>query len=300
MKYVITMTSWTQRIQYVAASIRKTFDVFSSAMQKNPDYFYLWLAEVEFPNKEKDLSAELLQVIDTYSIRLRWTKENEYCFKRWHVYPEHFNDTVISVDDDMTFTPDQIRAGIRYAEQYPNAIIDLAHLYYANVFNHSMHKELIHWFEDKPSFYTNLAGQCIVPPRCFPVEVMGEQLLDLRMKLCNKCDETWLNPFLVRNEIKVFNAFELNPIQEAYEKDAALHTTMDINKPGNMFNYRDAQLFVILSELPELRQAWLKHFPGYMKTEKAVKDMMEWQSEFPQHTFTVNDFYYIPDYFKSY
>ena len=45
------MTSWTKRINCVARSIY----YFMKTQTVKPDLFYLWLAEEEFPNKEKDL-----------------------------------------------------------------------------------------------------------------------------------------------------------------------------------------------------------------------------------------------------
>lgn len=296
MKYVVTMTSWTGRIQYVADSIKKLMSIMPIKLDK----FYLWLAEAEFPRKEHDLPTSLLKVIKQYDIDLRWTKENEYCFKRWHVYPEHFHDTVICVDDDITFTSQQIEFALSAAKFNKHSIINLAHLYYSNVFNHSMHKELIHWFDDKPSYYVNFCGQCIVPPDCFPVEVMTKELLDIRMKVCNKCDETWLNPFLVKNNITVYNNFMLNPTQQEYEKETALHNVMDVKLENNQFNFRDAQLFVVLNSVPELKRHWLLKFPGYMTTEQGIADMMAWQSKFPDFKFERKHFDNIPIYSKSY
>ena len=43
------MTSWTKRINCVARSIY----YFMKTQTVKPDLFYLWLAEEEFPNKEK-------------------------------------------------------------------------------------------------------------------------------------------------------------------------------------------------------------------------------------------------------
>ena len=96
MKIVITMTSWTKRIQYVA----KTIYYFLKTQTVKPDMFYLWLAEDEFPNKEKDLPEDLLTICSVFNVQIKWTKYNEYAFKRWYVYPKHNDDLVISIDDD--------------------------------------------------------------------------------------------------------------------------------------------------------------------------------------------------------
>ncbi|WP_291631455.1 hypothetical protein [Clostridium sp.] len=99
MKTVVTMTSWTKRINCVARSIY----YFMKTQTVKPDLFYLWLAEEEFPNKEKDLPNDLLMIIEGLHITLKWIKKNTYCHKRWNVYPEHMEDLVISIDDDVIY-----------------------------------------------------------------------------------------------------------------------------------------------------------------------------------------------------
>lgn len=96
MSTVITMTSYPKRINEVAKFIYK----FMNTQIKKPDYFYLWLSTVEFPNKENDLPNELLLVAEAYDIKISWVEYNDGCMKRWNVYPKHFNDTVAAIDED--------------------------------------------------------------------------------------------------------------------------------------------------------------------------------------------------------
>ena len=72
---VITMTSWTGRIQHVSRAIYNFF----KTQTKKPDLFYLFLSIEEFKNKESDLPQDLKLIINAYNIKLMWTKENEYC-----------------------------------------------------------------------------------------------------------------------------------------------------------------------------------------------------------------------------
>lgn len=54
-KIVVTMTSWTKRINNCAKVVR---DVINGT--KKPDAIYLNLSEEEFPGKEKDIPKELI------------------------------------------------------------------------------------------------------------------------------------------------------------------------------------------------------------------------------------------------
>jgi hypothetical protein len=58
MKTVITMTTWSKRIQFTARAIYR----FLKTQIVKPDLFYLWLAEEEFPNREADLPENLLAI----------------------------------------------------------------------------------------------------------------------------------------------------------------------------------------------------------------------------------------------
>ena len=78
---VITMTSWKGRIHVVG----KCIYYFFTRQTEKPDVFYLWLSVEEFPNRENDLPADLLAVIDAFGVRLCWTETNEYIYKRWNI-----------------------------------------------------------------------------------------------------------------------------------------------------------------------------------------------------------------------
>ena len=60
MQTIVTMTSWSGRIEHVGSSIFRFF----KTQTKLPDIFYLWLSEEEFPNKENDLPKDLLLTIN--------------------------------------------------------------------------------------------------------------------------------------------------------------------------------------------------------------------------------------------
>lgn len=189
MKTVVTMTSWTKRIDVCAAAIER----FMEFQTIKPDLFYLWLAEEEFPNKS--IPAELTAAIKKYDVLLRWTVKNEYCHKRWHVYPTHFEDLVISIDDDVMYQPN---------------LVELARTctHITNLWNLRTDAR----FKPMRVF---MCGQCVVPPKTFPLEAYDTKYDAARMAVCPRCDECWINTFLLKDNIYVTSWAGLTTLLEA-------------------------------------------------------------------------------------
>ena len=208
MKTVVTMTCWTKRINQMPIFL----DYFFATQTKKPDLFYLWLATEEFP--DHILPLELLVAIQKYGVILKWIANNEYCHKRWRVYPEHYDDVVISLDEDVKYADDLI-------EQAPNCK-NITNLYVPNLDKHIDLDCL------------GICGQCIIPPKTFPVEAYDKEYLNDRLEYSLKCDECWLNVFLLKNHIKVTNDISLvQPFYLRYDcssNNSALYKNMN-NKP---------------------------------------------------------------------
>ena len=288
MKTIVTMTSWKKRIQYV----HKVIEQFIR-YPANFDKIYLWLAEPEFPNKEKDLPEELQQMMEHPRFEIRWTKLNEYNHKRWYVYPEHYNDIVVSVDDDAVYNIVNVCKAISYAVDN-HCIVNLADLFYSNVFNHSIHKEVIHWYQDEPNFYTTFCAQCVIPPRTFPCDCLRECCLDIRRKICQRCDESWINPFLINDGVKIYTPNYIISRPAEYEKE---NTTWEIMNAGKgKFAFRDVQLFAVLNKFKSLYWAWINKFPGYMKVIEDIPQILELSDGLD---ITESDLDKIPNYIRN-
>lgn len=194
------MTSWTKRIKYVGRAIYR----FLTTQTIKPDLFYLWLAEAEFPNKEKDLPEDLILICKKFNIQINWTVDNEYCHKRWYVYPKHYEDLVISIDDDVFYDKNLIKQAINYSNNLHNCIINCGdYLYpildYTNGIQRTFHNAI----PDKPCHKILLCGQCIVLPKSFPLEAISPENIILRKKYCKKCDECWLTPFIFNSNTNI-------------------------------------------------------------------------------------------------
>ena len=197
---VITMTSWTGRIKYMGEAIFR----FMTTQTVKPDVFYLWLAEEEFPDKEADLPTNLLHICRYFHVMIKWIKDNEYCHKRWYVYPSHYNDLVISIDDDVFYDTKLIEQAQSMASKYRSLIINCGdYLYPILSYDNSIQRVFLPPMPDIPSKTIQLCGQCIVLPHSFPLESISTDAIALRKHYCKKCDECWLTPYIVNSDTRI-------------------------------------------------------------------------------------------------
>lgn len=177
MKTVVTMTSWKARIDTVHIAIR----AFMKYQTIKPDIFYLWLSDEEFP--DHILPLKLTQIIDAYDVKLKWLTGNEYAFKRWHVYPEHYEDLVISIDDDRYYPKDTVEYAQNFIKDHPNDI--------CNIFFHQCGYDIAY------GIWMNT--QCIIPPGVFPLKALEAHE---KFKTCHS-DEAIIFPFILKNDIRI-------------------------------------------------------------------------------------------------
>lgn len=256
------MTSWTKRINFVGKFIYQ----FMKTQTVKPDVFYLWLAEDEFPNKEKELPQDLLMVCEVFGVKICWTKDNEYCFKRWYVYPKHFNDLVISVDDDILLSSNMIEA--IQNEYKKNPIKQVLH--YKNCGGEIEIKNGIEYtigqLKQKSSIKNYFQGNCAFAPGSFPLESFSKEMIELRKKICPKCDESWLHPFLIKDNIPITFMNGVRWVETEETKQTAISKDLHFNliKINNkMYKKADLYKYLVLKELPELKKMWKFVFPNY-------------------------------------
>lgn len=266
MQTVITMTSWAKRIQYVGKAI---YDFIKTQTVK-PDLFYLWLAEEEFPNKEKELPEDLLMVCEAFNVKLCWCPYNEYAFKRWHVYPKHNEDLVISIDDDMS---------------YFNTLIEDC----INEYKHNQTPHIIHYSScggeieiqngisyiitqqyKGPSIKNYFFGQCCFTPNSFPLECITEDAAKLKREICPRTDEGWIHPYTIKNNIPIVFLPAKRRIENPNIQNVALRNDLHFNLVeinGKKYKRADIFRYLVINSDEKLKSAWIKAFPNYNLNE---------------------------------
>lgn len=263
MKTIVTMTSWLKRIDMVGEFIY----IFMTSQTVKPDVFYLWLSEDEFPNKWYDLPKDLLVIAKYFGISIIFCPGNDYVFKRWNVYPKHYNDLVISVDEDQFYDVDLIKDAIEY--HYPpntsynifsEITVDFQYTKAGLFYNKVPAKSGI------PSLKTNCNGNHIFPPGTFPIECFQPDNIAKRRIVCKRCDESYFLPWIKYIEGKTTYLNKKSKLGMLHEdENTSMHNNMVKTYMGERI--RDIQLYFVLRCWPKLMTKWRTLFPE-MNTSK--------------------------------
>ena len=101
-KIVVSLTTFPERINKVSVVINQLL-----TQSLKPDKLILWLAKNQFPNKEKDLPDELLN-LKQYGLTIGWCEDLRSYKKLIPTLKEHKNDIIITFDDDIYYEKNSI------------------------------------------------------------------------------------------------------------------------------------------------------------------------------------------------
>lgn len=250
-RVIVSLTSFPQRIYDLH------YCIFSLLNQKfKPDKVVLWLAEEEFPNKENDLTVELL-ALKNNGLEIKWC-ENIYSYKK--LLPslrEYPNDIIVTADDDI-FYPDNWLSSLYDTHiMFPESII--AHrtrkipLNENNSFKQYSEWELIEEPEDPSylNFFTG-AGGVLYPPSTLDERIFDK---DIFTRICPSTDDIWIWAMAILNKTKIKpvnnGIVELTYINLARE-DLILNEKVlwSVNTRGD----NDVQLKNLLKQFPEITE----------------------------------------------
>ena len=128
---VVTFTSWEKRINNCA-------DVIKSVLSNTlvPDRLYLNLSSKEFPQKEKELPKELINLINNHeNVIINWVDgENTKSMKKVFPILEYLNDDdiIIDIDDDIILPKDLIQSRVNDFNRLHGAISSNANAKFMN------------------------------------------------------------------------------------------------------------------------------------------------------------------------
>lgn len=256
-KIVVTMTSWRKRMPELGMMIYR----FMTSQTVRPDIFYLWLAEAEFPNKELDLPKDLLTVCRYFNVVIKWCEYNDYCFKRWYVYPDHYADMVITIDDDLMAPPNLIETARNHIGERNisyNLFYDLTFAYDFTEPNFKKYSSVI-----TTSVRNRFLGCSMICPYTFPLECMSDEALRIRRRYCNKEDQSYIKGFMVANHTPISSLpfkFKNCVIMQLSKNGATCNSFLAKHDGIDVWHY---QLYLILSRFPNVLKAWRAEFPNF-------------------------------------
>ena len=214
-KIIVSLTSFPARINIVVKTIKTLL-----TQTLKPDAVILWLAPEQFPNGEKDLPQELLD-LKQYGLTIDWYKDIRSYKKIIPTLKKYPNAVIITTDDDIYYAPDTVESLYKSYLEHRNEVhahrCDWLKVVEedAKTVSHpspllqgegmtevvQTQKKVIKWEKTRElyldrhrgvaSFHNRLTGYGAVlyPPNCFYKDVCDESLIK---ELIPTHDDIWL------------------------------------------------------------------------------------------------------------
>ena len=214
-KIIVSLTSFPARINIVVKTIKTLL-----TQTLKPDAIILWLAPEQFPNGEKDLPQELLD-LKQYGLTIDWYKDIRSYKKIIPTLKKYPNAVVITTDDDIYYAPDTVESlyksylehrnevhahrcdWLKVVEEDAKTVPHPSPLLQGEGMTEVVQtqKKVIKWEKTRElyldrhrgvaSFHNRLTGYGAVlyPPNCFYKDVCDESLIK---ELIPTHDDVWL------------------------------------------------------------------------------------------------------------
>ena len=260
---VISLTSYPARIKTVNQTIESMLNQTMKA-----DKVILWLAPEQFPNKEKDLPQQLLDLRDR-GLTIDWYHDIKSYKKLIPTLKKYPESIIVTADDDAIYHIDWLKKlYIEYLKQ-PNKI----HCHRAHRikmgFNYIMPYKKWEWFDIlKPGqdgydiFFTGVGG-VLYPPHSLDIRVLDEEKFRI---LCPSGDDIWFwgHALLKGTKINlVSDALKYPKLILSTQKSALWHS--NVNNGMN-----DVQMKAIIKKYPQIMKILNKK-----QREKAINEYMK-------------------------
>lgn len=198
-KIIVSLTSFPERIPDIH------YCIYSLLTQDfKPDMVILWLAEEQFPNKEADLSHELLE-LKKNGLTIKWCHDIGPYKKLIPALKEFPNDYIVTVDDDIFYHKSWLKNMWDQYFKSPNTII-ASRARRLNFNSNGFIDSYINWDiinEKIDSSFLNFptgAGGVLYFPNALCEKVFDESLF---LELCPSGDDIWFWAMAVLNKSKI-------------------------------------------------------------------------------------------------
>lgn len=196
---IVSMTSYPARIQMVSKVLETVF-----SQSRKADRVILWLAEDQFP--EKTIPRELTAYVNEGKLEVRWCDDLMSHKKYYYAFREFPNDLVITIDDDLLYSPQMIETLYKSYLVHPRAVSALrAHFM---ILDNGRLLPYVNWLqeyslhigeESMMLFSTTGAGTL------FPTYLFNSDLLDADAirQTCIFADDIWLKLMQIEANVPV-------------------------------------------------------------------------------------------------
>jgi len=196
-RLIVSLTSFPGRINIVHNTLYSIMN-----QDYKPDMIILWLAESQFPNREKDLPNTLIE-LKQFGLTIRWLEKDLKSYKKLipaiQEYPE---DIIITADDDLYYPTYWISSLVESYNENPQDIhCHLITRLKKDGNGIDVVKRTSRMINDA-SYNNKLLGGSgtLYPPHTLHVDVTNEILF---RKLAPSSDDIWFWGMALRNGTKI-------------------------------------------------------------------------------------------------
>ena len=173
---IVSLTSFPARIPMIDKTINTLLD-----QTVKPDRLVLWLADEQFPNREKDLTCELL-ALQAKGLEIRWCEDLRSYKKLIPALKEFPEDIIVTADDDLYYQHDWLES--LYNEYLSNPRCVCARRACGIKFKNNVFSVGPHYANSdfEPTFLNQAtgAGGVLYPPHCLHEDIFNvEQIKTL-------------------------------------------------------------------------------------------------------------------------
>ncbi|MET3035630.1 hypothetical protein ABXT08_05990 [Chryseobacterium sp. NRRL B-14859] len=189
-KIIVSLTTFPDRVD-------KVWIVIETMLRQTllPSKIILWLAEEQFPNKEKDLSKSLIYYLKNNLLEIKFLKDDLRSHKKYYyALQEYPDDIIITVDDDIFYSNNIVEDLVTLHKKYPATLCSLrGHRVTKKNDKITKYKDwekIFGFFGPTFEVFHTSGGGTLYKKDFFKDEVFN---LEVIKKYCFFADDVWLN-----------------------------------------------------------------------------------------------------------
>ena len=201
-RLIVSLTTYPKRIGLIPQVLESLYE-----QTRTPDEIVLWLAPEQFPEREKELPERLVELSGQGKLTIRWCDDLKAHKKYFFAMQEYPEDLIVTVDDDLTYSPDTLAVLYNSYLLYPDAVSTVR----AHLMVHDENRQILpylSWIQEtdacihEPSMQLMATGGAgvLYPPHLFRKEFFDQQAI---MENSPYADDLWLKAMQLASEVPV-------------------------------------------------------------------------------------------------
>lgn len=245
-RIVLSLTSYPERI----AIVHKTIITLLNQTLK-PDCIILWLAEEQFPLREKELPKKLLK-LQKNGLDIKWCRDIRSYKKLIPALKLYPNDIIITVDDDWYYRRNMVEELIKEHNRYPEDIITngFTHPYFDKD-GRIRSSENISKYEGTTGYMNKILGSdgVLYLSKFFDSSVFDENAF---MHIAPTNDDIWFWAMAVKNGTKIrVPENPVHPFAMTAPEIQRANSLDSINSSQNLYIETTNKIFEFYPEIKE-------------------------------------------------